>query len=54
MKCTRHGRGEAVGRKMGPEAAMAYVRDILVAKGFDVHSLGPDRMVLDALELKAK
>ncbi len=33
---------------------MAHVRDILAAKGFDVHSLGPDRMVLDALELMAR
>ena len=32
---------------------MAYVRDILAGKGRQVHSLGPDSMVLDALRLMA-
>lgn len=32
---------------------MAWVRDILAAKGRDVHSVGPDDMVLDALKLMA-
>ena len=32
---------------------MAYVRDILARKGREVHALGPDSMVLDALRLMA-